>query len=52
VPFNGAPSSPAWKGFDLSPALIELARSRKPSDEPAIAFELADMAAATAPEEP
>jgi len=39
-------------GFDLSPALIELARSRKPSDEGAIAFEIADTATATAPDEP
>jgi hypothetical protein len=39
-------------GFDLSPALIELARSRKRSDERAIAFEIADMATAAAPEEP
>jgi SAM-dependent methyltransferase len=37
-------------GFDLSPALIELARSRKRSDERAIAFEIADMATAAAPE--
>jgi SAM-dependent methyltransferase len=39
-------------GFDLSPALIELARSRKRSDERAFAFEIADMATAPAPEEP
>jgi hypothetical protein len=32
--------------------LIELARSCKRSDERAIAFEIADMAMATAPEEP
>lgn len=39
-------------GFDISPALIEVARARKRSDERAIAFEIADMATATAPEEP
>ena len=39
-------------GFDISPALIELARARKRSDERAIAFEIADMTTATAPEEP
>lgn len=47
-----APAGSVVHGFDLSPALIELARSRKRSDEPAIAFEIADMAIATAPEEP
>lgn len=40
------------QGFDLSPALIDSARSRKRSDERAIAFEIADMATAIAPEEP
>jgi SAM-dependent methyltransferase len=35
-------------GFDISPALIELARSR--SQEDAIAFEVADMATTPAPE--
>ena len=39
-------------GFDISPALIELARARKRSVERAIALEIADMATATAPEEP
>jgi SAM-dependent methyltransferase len=34
-------------GFDVSPALIELARARKRSNEPAIAFEVADIAKAT-----
>ena len=47
-----APAGSVVHGFDLSPALIELARSRKRSDECAIAFEIADMATATAPEEP
>jgi SAM-dependent methyltransferase len=45
-----APAGSVVHGFDLSPALIESARSRKPSDERAIAFEVADMAMATAPE--
>ncbi len=44
-----APAGSVVHGFDLSPALIELARSRKRSDEPAIAFEIADMATAAAP---
>jgi SAM-dependent methyltransferase len=38
-------------GFDISPALIELARARKPPDERAVGFEIADMATAK-PEEP
>jgi len=46
-----APAGSVVHGFDLSPASIELARSRKESDECAIAFEIADMATATAPEE-
>jgi SAM-dependent methyltransferase len=47
-----APAGSIVHGFDISPALIELARARKPSDESAIAFEIADMATATAPKEP
>jgi SAM-dependent methyltransferase len=47
-----APAGSVVHGFDISPALIELARARKRSDERAIAFEIADMATATAPEEP
>jgi SAM-dependent methyltransferase len=47
-----APTGSVVHGFDLSPALIELARSRKPSDERAIAFEVSDMATASAPEAP
>src|SRR5271167_4843938 len=47
-----APAGSVVHGFDLSPALIELARSRKGSDERAIAFEIADMATATSPQEP
>jgi len=51
-----APAGSVVHGFDLSPALIELARGRKPSckpsDDRAIAFEIADMATATTPVEP
>jgi SAM-dependent methyltransferase len=47
-----APTGSVVHGFDISPASIELARARKRSDERAIAFEIADMATATAPEEP
>jgi trans-aconitate methyltransferase len=47
-----APVGSVVHGFDISPALIELALARKPSDERAIAFETADMATATAPEKP
>jgi hypothetical protein len=39
-------------GFDLSPDLIDSARSRERSDERAIGFEIAEMATATGPEEP
>ena len=42
-----APAGSVVHGFDLSPALIELARSRKQSDERVIAFEIADMAIAS-----
>jgi trans-aconitate methyltransferase len=47
-----APTGSVVHGFDLSPASIELARSRKRSDERAIAFEIANMVAAVAPETP
>jgi SAM-dependent methyltransferase len=47
-----APAGSIVHGFDISPALIELARARKRSDERVIAFEIADMATAAAPEEP
>ena len=47
-----APMGSVVHGFDISPALIELARSRKRSDEHAIAFEVADMATAGPPEKP
>ena len=46
-----APAGSVVRGFDLSAALIEFARGRKPSDDRAIAFEIADMATATPPEE-
>ncbi len=45
-----APPGTIVHGFDLSPALIELARTRSRSDESAIDFEVADMATAAAPE--
>jgi len=41
-----APAGSVIHGFDVSPALVELARHRKPFDEHAITFDLADMAAA------
>jgi SAM-dependent methyltransferase len=47
-----APAGSVVHGFDISPALIELARGRTRSDEGAIAFETADMATAPAPKEP
>jgi len=47
-----APARSVVHGFDISPALIELARARRRSDERAVAFETADMAKATAPEVP
>ena len=47
-----APAGSVIHGFDLSPALIQLARSRIPIDDRAISFETADMAAAAAPAQP
>jgi SAM-dependent methyltransferase len=47
-----APAGSVVHGFDLAPTLIELARSRQPSDERAVAFEVADMATAAPPEQP
>jgi SAM-dependent methyltransferase len=47
-----APTGSVVHGFDISPALIGLARDRARPDERAMAFEVADMAKATAPEEP
>jgi SAM-dependent methyltransferase len=41
-----APRGSVVHGFDISPALVDLARSRIPAGEPAVAFEVADMAAA------
>jgi SAM-dependent methyltransferase len=47
-----APAGSVVHGFDLSPALIDIARSRERPDERAIAFEVADMSTAIAPEAP
>jgi SAM-dependent methyltransferase len=47
-----APAGSVVHGFDISPSLIEVARSRQRPDALAIAFEVADIAAATAPEPP
>ena len=46
-----APVGSVVHGFDISPALIELARERKGSEEHA-AFDVADMGTAAAPEVP
>ena len=46
-----APAGSVVHGFDLSGALIESARNRKPPEERAIDFQIADMASATAPEQ-
>jgi SAM-dependent methyltransferase len=45
-----APLGSLVHGFDISPALIELARTRTQPDPRNIRFELADMATAKAPE--
>ena len=45
-----APAGSIVHGFDISPTSIESARSRKPPGERAIAFEVADIATAAAPE--
>lgn len=45
-----APAGSVVHGFDISPALIELARSRRQPDDLRIAFEVSDMAKAAAPE--
>ena len=47
-----APAGSVVHGFDISPTLIELARDRARPDERAVAFEIADMATAAAPELP
>ncbi len=44
-----APAGSVVHGFDISPALIELARERKGSEERAV-FEVADMGTAAAPQ--
>lgn len=46
-----APSGSVVHGFDISPALIELARTRIAPGEPSLRFEVADMAT-TAPDQP
>jgi SAM-dependent methyltransferase len=45
-----APAGSVLHAFDISPALIELARGRTPPDERAVAFDVADMSKA-APKE-
>jgi SAM-dependent methyltransferase len=45
-----APARSVVHGFDLSPQLIDAARSRTPSGNPSIAFEIANMATAEPPE--
>jgi SAM-dependent methyltransferase len=47
-----APAGSVVHGFDISPAQIESARRRIPTGEPALAFEIADVATAAAPGEP
>ena len=44
-----APAGSVVHGFDISPALIQLARDRRPPAQPAIAFEIADIATAKPP---
>jgi SAM-dependent methyltransferase len=46
-----APAGSVAHGFDISPALIEIAREHTPRDSRAIAFDVADVTAAT-PNEP
>jgi SAM-dependent methyltransferase len=47
---RAAPGS-AVHGYDISPKLVEIARERIPADQPALAFQVADVAT-TAPEKP
>jgi SAM-dependent methyltransferase len=47
-----APSGSVVHGYDISPALIEVARSRIPSADDAISFEIANVATAPAPSRP
>jgi SAM-dependent methyltransferase len=46
-----APAGSVVHGFDIAPALIEIARERAPRDARTIAFDVADMTTAT-PDEP
>lgn len=46
-----APAGSVVHGFDISPGLIEMARNRTGANERSIAFEVADVATATAPKE-
>jgi SAM-dependent methyltransferase len=47
-----APAGSVAYGLDLSPALIEVARRRHGAQDPAVAFEVADMGTAAPPEHP
>jgi SAM-dependent methyltransferase len=47
-----APSGSVVHGYDISPALIELARSRIPSADDTIAFDIANVATAAPPSRP
>jgi SAM-dependent methyltransferase len=47
-----APAGSTVHGYDISPALIELARSRIRSADDAIAFDIANVATAPAPKRP
>jgi SAM-dependent methyltransferase len=47
-----APPGGVVHGFDVSPALVEVARSRMPSTDGTIAFEIADMGRAAPPDGP
>jgi SAM-dependent methyltransferase len=49
--FRQVPTGCVVHGFDISAALIELAAARRQSNEGAIAFKVADVAATNAPEE-
>jgi SAM-dependent methyltransferase len=46
-----APSGSLAHGFDLSPALIEVARRRHAAHDPSLAFEVADMETMSPPEQ-
>ena len=47
-----APAGSVVRGFDISPALVESARARAPSDEHDIAFAVEDVATASQPQRP